>query len=75
MLYFSVAISGFAALGNTTGGNIILSLPNGPKWVRNVARIFVVVHVLAAYQVGRHTRAHVDACCDVCRMGWEPSVV
>jgi hypothetical protein len=50
-LYFAVSISGFAALGVGTGSNIILSLTNGPLWVRNVARIFVVVHVLAAYQV------------------------
>ncbi|KIY93906.1 hypothetical protein MNEG_14056 [Monoraphidium neglectum] len=50
ILYFSVAISGFAALGHDTGSNIILSLSNGPMWVRNMARIFVVIHVLAAYQ-------------------------
>lgn len=33
------------------GSNIILSLSNGPAWVRNLARIMVVIHVGAAYQV------------------------
>ena len=52
VLYFAVAISGYAAMGRDAGSNIILSLSNGPMWVRNLARIMVVVHVLAAYQVG-----------------------
>ena len=52
--YFAVALSGFHALGNKTGSNIIISLPNGPAWVRTLARIMVVVHVAAAYQVYAH---------------------
>ncbi|KAI8470815.1 MAG: amino acid transmembrane transporter [Monoraphidium minutum] len=54
VLYFAVAISGFAAMGDKTGPNIILALSNGPMWVRNMARVFVVIHVLAAYQVYTH---------------------
>lgn len=53
-LYFAVAISGYAAMGAAAGPNIILSLSNGPMWVRNLARAMVVVHVLAAYQVYTH---------------------
>jgi hypothetical protein len=51
VLYFSVAISGYAAMGSAAGPNIIISLSNGPLWLRNLARAMVVVHVLAAYQV------------------------
>ncbi|KAI8470818.1 MAG: transmembrane amino acid transporter protein-domain-containing protein [Monoraphidium minutum] len=54
VLYLAVSISGFAALGVGVGPNIILALSNGPMWVRNMARIFVVIHVLAAYQVYIH---------------------
>ena len=51
--YFCVAITGFNALGAKAGSNIILSLSVGPLWVRNVARLMVVVHVAAAYQGAR----------------------
>ncbi|GBF95712.1 lysine histidine transporter 1-like [Raphidocelis subcapitata] len=54
VLYFSVAISGYAATGAATGDNIVLSLSNGPAWLRALARAMVVVHVLAAYQVYTH---------------------
>jgi hypothetical protein len=41
-------------MGASAGSNIIISLNNGPLWVRNLARAMVVVHVLAAYQVYTH---------------------
>ncbi|GBF95714.1 lysine histidine transporter 1-like [Raphidocelis subcapitata] len=53
-LYLAVTVSGYHALGAATGPNIILAITNGPKWVRNLARAMVVVHVLAAYQVYTH---------------------
>jgi amino acid permease len=52
--YFAVAISGFRALGEASGSNIILTLSNGPAWVRSLARFMVVIHVAAAYQVCAH---------------------
>lgn len=52
--YFGVAISGFRAMGLAAGSNIILSLSNGPVWVRVLARLMVVVHVGAAFQVYAH---------------------
>ncbi len=53
-LYFSVAATGYWALGSAAGPNIILSLANGPAWARIMARLMVVVHVGAAYQVYAH---------------------
>lgn len=79
-LYFAVAISGYAALGAAAGGNVILALDNGPQWARTLARLLVVVHVLAAYQVGggggRHTlHRQVAAVAIACMCVLFPAVV
>lgn len=52
--YYAVSIAGFWALGVDAGGNIIIAVNNGPVWVRTLARLMVVVHVMAAYQVYAH---------------------
>ena len=68
--YFAVALSGFHALGNKTGSNIIISLPNGPAWVRVVARLMVVVHVAAGYQVSPAGRLCACVSQQACRKPW-----
>jgi amino acid permease len=54
VLYFAVALTGYRALGSAAGSNIVLALGNGPMWVRVMARLMVVVHVAAAFQVYAH---------------------
>ena len=49
--YFTVAICGYWAFGESVGDNVLLSIKH-PKWVVAVADMFVVVHVFGSYQVG-----------------------
>ena len=50
--YFTVAICGYWAFGQTVLDNVLLSVAH-PKWVVAVADMFVVVHVFGSYQVSR----------------------
>eukprot|EP00199_Chlamydomonas_sp_CCMP681_P000481 CAMPEP_0119104486 /NCGR_PEP_ID=MMETSP1180-20130426/2674_1 /TAXON_ID=3052 ORGANISM="Chlamydomonas cf sp, Strain CCMP681" /NCGR_SAMPLE_ID=MMETSP1180 /ASSEMBLY_ACC=CAM_ASM_000741 /LENGTH=490 /DNA_ID=CAMNT_0007089259 /DNA_START=49 /DNA_END=1521 /DNA_ORIENTATION=- len=50
IMYFGVAFTGFAAYGNSVGGNILDSIGQ-PVWVICMAHLAVVLHVFASYQV------------------------
>lgn len=52
--YFGVSIAGFAAYGNTTNPDILLSISE-PQWLIKIANLMVVVHVAASFQVRRFT--------------------
>eukprot|EP00891_Asterochloris_glomerata_P003664 jgi/Astpho2/3664/Aster-07865 len=48
--YFGVSYTGYAALGNSAGDQILYSL-SGPIWVVCMANIMVVIHVCGSFQV------------------------
>lgn len=48
--YFTVAICGYWAFGQSVQDNVLLSIKH-PKWVVAAADMFVVVHVFGSYQV------------------------
>ena len=48
--YFSVAISGYYAFGNSVSGNVLQSVGK-PLWVVAMANFMVFIHVLGSYQV------------------------
>lgn len=50
LCYFSVAIAGYWAFGNSVEDNILVSL-NKPAWLIVAANAFVVIHVIGSYQV------------------------
>ena len=48
--YFGVSYTGYYALGNSAGDQILYSL-SGPIWVVCMANIMVVIHVCGSFQV------------------------
>ncbi|KAK4492088.1 hypothetical protein RD792_002885 [Penstemon davidsonii] len=50
MCYFSVAISGFWAFGDSVEDDVLMSLEH-PNWLISVANFMVFIHVLGSYQV------------------------
>ncbi|XP_047318272.1 lysine histidine transporter 1-like [Impatiens glandulifera] len=50
LCYFPVAIIGYYVFGNNVEDNILLSLEK-PSWIIASANIFVIIHVMGAYQV------------------------
>lgn len=48
--YFSVAISGFWAFGDSVEDDVLVSLET-PKWLIIIANFMVFIHVLGSYQV------------------------
>uniref|UniRef100_A0A383VWF1 Amino acid transporter transmembrane domain-containing protein n=1 Tax=Tetradesmus obliquus TaxID=3088 RepID=A0A383VWF1_TETOB len=52
LAYLLVSIFGFYAFGTSVADNVLLTFSHGPtSWVVAMTDMFVVVHVLAAYQV------------------------
>lgn len=51
-LYLLCGVFGYAALGNSSPGNILTGFGfYEPFWLINLANVFIVVHLLGAYQV------------------------
>ena len=48
--YFGVSYTGYYALGNSAGDQILYAL-SGPIWVVCMANIMVVIHVCGSFQV------------------------
>ena len=63
--YFTVAIVGYWAFGNSVQDNVLLNLQH-PKWVVGVADIFVVIHVFGSYQVSIRLLHHYSIYSVVC---------
>lgn len=51
LCYAGVTFCGYAAFGNAVRDNILDSLSVGPLWLKDLAHMMVVVHVIAGYQV------------------------
>eukprot|EP01025_Chloroclados_australasicus_P061871 TRINITY_DN8126_c0_g2_i1.p1 TRINITY_DN8126_c0_g2~~TRINITY_DN8126_c0_g2_i1.p1 ORF type:complete len:450 (-),score=25.83 TRINITY_DN8126_c0_g2_i1:237-1586(-) len=50
LCYFTVAISGYAAFGNTVDADVLVSISN-PHWMVALGNSMVLFHLLASYQV------------------------
>eukprot|EP01025_Chloroclados_australasicus_P041097 TRINITY_DN4331_c0_g1_i1.p1 TRINITY_DN4331_c0_g1~~TRINITY_DN4331_c0_g1_i1.p1 ORF type:complete len:429 (-),score=21.23 TRINITY_DN4331_c0_g1_i1:914-2200(-) len=48
--YFTVAVSGYAAFGNTVEADVLVSISK-PRWLVAVANFMALVHILASYQI------------------------
>ena len=54
-LYLSCACFGYAAFGNNAPGNMLTGFGfYEPFWLIDLANIFIVLHLLGAYQVPIH---------------------
>lgn len=52
LCYFPVALIGYWTFGNSVKDNILISLEK-PGWLIALANMFVVIHVIGGYQVGK----------------------
>lgn len=61
-IFFLVcASSGYAAFGSATPGSILMSSGfKEPFWVVDLANVFIVVHLVGAYQVWTHCLSSYD---------------
>jgi amino acid permease len=55
-IFLLCACSGYAAFGSNTPGSILMGSGfKEPFWLIDLANVFLIVHLVGAYQVSHHT--------------------